>query len=147
MDAVLLKIGKRSHIEQLRSGLLYMNTQRYFAECEADDNLRSDPDEGLAFIHQPTVVRSLILSYNNKEADLSPYLTGPFKGGRSENQCNLFCMYSLTEFSSERPIIDPRTVSSEIRTLLSNTVQNFLPEREWALNLPGTTWLGILWNT
>jgi hypothetical protein len=126
MDALLFKFGERSHIEQFRAGLLYMNIQKYFAKREGDDALRTDRDEGVEFVHQPAVIQSLVLSYGDTKIDLAPYLTGPFKGGRIKNKCNLFCMYSLPGTEPGHPVIDPRNLGfGDSYTIVTNT-QGFL---------------------
>ena len=43
----LIKFGKKEHMEEfVHTGLLYMNTVKYFKELESTDLLRSDKHEG-----------------------------------------------------------------------------------------------------
>jgi hypothetical protein len=122
MDALLFKFGKKAPIEQFRAGLLYLNTQKYFAQSEADAVLRTDVHEGLGFIHQPGIITSLVFSFGDKKVEMAPRLTGPFRGGRIENQCNLFCMYALTEIEAGQPVIDPRVCRfGDSYTIISKT--------------------------
>ncbi len=126
MNACLFKFGQRPHIEQFRSGMLYMNTQKYFAEREDDAGLRTDPDEGLGFIHQPCVIQSLVVSWDDKQVDLAPHLTGALKGRRTDNQCNLFCMFNLTRIESDRPVIDPRNHGFGDSYIVVTNTQEFI---------------------
>jgi len=49
---ILLKLGRREHLEELRRGLLYMNPLSYFRSL-AEDSARSDEREGDDYILQP----------------------------------------------------------------------------------------------
>lgn len=104
--AILLKLGKKEHLETLREGLLYMNTLDYFNKLEVD-SARSDEYEGTDSILQPKHIRHFIL-----DADVpgrSPHavnpqsLIGPIRTARLRTSaCNVFCMFSITE-----PIVGP----------------------------------------
>jgi hypothetical protein len=43
---------ERTYIEKLSQGIIYANTVEYFRNCEKKDEVRSDPDEALGFLHQ-----------------------------------------------------------------------------------------------
>ncbi len=61
---VLLKYGKREHLEEFRAdGLLYMNSEDYFARLE-NDVVRADRFEGTDEIHQPSAIKELRIESN-----------------------------------------------------------------------------------
>jgi hypothetical protein len=104
--AILLKLGRKEHLETLRNGLLYMNTLAYFNKLEAD-SARSDEYEGTDSILQPQHVRHFIIEPN--VPGVSPHrvnpqdLDGPLRWSRNRTSaCNVFCMFSITE-----PIVGP----------------------------------------
>jgi hypothetical protein len=49
---ILLKLGRRAHLEELRRGLLYMNPLSHFRSLE-EDPARRDEREGDDYILQP----------------------------------------------------------------------------------------------
>lgn len=49
---VLMKLGRKEHMERFRTGLLLMNTLSYFRDLEAD-GARGDRFEGIDCILQP----------------------------------------------------------------------------------------------
>lgn len=67
--AYLIKIGKKNHIESLRSdGLIYMNTIKHFKEVEGNEE-RRDEHEGIDHIEQVTWIK--LKSKDGKEIELS----------------------------------------------------------------------------
>ncbi len=104
--AILLKLGKREHLEMLRKGLLHMNTLDYFNKLE-EDRARGDPFEGTDAILQPQHVRHFIIE--PQVPGVGPHrvdpqgLVGPVRIGRKRTSaCNIFCMCIVTE-----PIVGP----------------------------------------
>jgi len=98
---ILLKLGKREHLEMLRTGTLYMNTLAYFNKLEADA-ARSDPYEGTDSILQPQHVGHFIIE--PRVPGLIPHridpkdLAGPIRIARNRTSaCNVFCMFSITK--------------------------------------------------
>jgi len=98
---IFIKLGRKEHMEQFRTGLLYMNTLSYFRELEAD-TARADRREGVDSIIQP---KDLGETYIDTGApgvgriSIPPEdLAGPitFSMNRTRH-CNLFCLYALTK--------------------------------------------------
>jgi hypothetical protein len=95
----LMKLGSKEHMEQFRTGLLYMNTLSYFRELEADA-ARADRFEGVDSILQP---KDLGKSYFDSgipsigRINIRPEdLGGPITIAKDETlRCNLFCLYAL----------------------------------------------------
>lgn len=108
ISGLLFKFGQRAHLEALRRGLLYMNSESFFARLK-DDELRSDKLEGLDEIHQPHAVKRLTVSgiLGMGPLDLTPFLSGPVGLCRGGAFRNLFCMY-LAPIEPGWLNIDPR---------------------------------------
>lgn len=123
-----------------------MNTQRYFAELEDDCGLRADPYETIEFIHQPSMIKSIIIKDNatGREIVLSPkQLRGPFTGGRIGNRCNLFCMYGICEMAPGKLSVDPRNLKFGDSYVFVTNVQEFLNRVDKASEDAG---LAVSWN-
>jgi hypothetical protein len=85
---------------------MYMNTLRYFKECE-EDTARRDSYEGTSSIYQPKHIGEFTISpgipgWSPIEAKTEE-LTGPTRFSLDETKaCNLFCLISVRE-----PILHP----------------------------------------
>jgi hypothetical protein len=97
---VLMKLGTKEHMEQFRTGLLYMNTLSYFRDLEAD-TARGDRFEGVDSILQPkhlgeSFIDSGIPSIGRIDIRKED-LAGPITIAMNQIAgCNLFCLYALT---------------------------------------------------
>jgi hypothetical protein len=98
---IFMKCGKKEHMEQFRTGLLYMNTLSYFRELEAD-LARGDSFEGVDSITQPKDLGKAYIDtgipaigrINIRKEDLA----GPITISMNQTLCcNLFCLYTLTK--------------------------------------------------
>jgi len=98
---VLMKLGRKEHMEQFRTGLLYMNTLSYFRDLEAD-TARGDRFEGVDSILQPkdlgeAYIDSGIPSIGRIDIRRED-LAGPITIAMNRTAgCNLFCLYALTK--------------------------------------------------
>lgn len=98
---VLMKLGKKEHMEQFRAGLLYMNAVSYFRDLEADI-ARGDRFEGVDSILQPkdlgeSYIDSGIPSIGRIDIRRED-LAGPIAIAMNRTlRCNLFCLYALTK--------------------------------------------------
>ncbi len=129
-NIVLCKFGRREHLEQLRNGLLYMQTLSYFAALEHDE-LRADPFEGTTFIAQPRDIGSialqvpqLSLSTTIRPSDLA----APTTFSPKENACNVFCMLAIDWPASypSSPSVDPLNVQFGNSVVLISNGSEFL---------------------
>jgi hypothetical protein len=106
---ILLKLGRREHLEELRRGLLYMNPLRYFRSLE-EDVARSDEREGDDYILQPEHAHLVIdtgIPNLGKITAAPGDLAGPIRIGRDRTRaCNLFCMLAIAG-PIERPMFGP----------------------------------------
>lgn len=101
----LMKLGSKEHMEQFRTGLLYMNTLSYFRELEADA-ARADRFEGVDSILQPkdlgeSYIDSGIPSIGRidiRREDLGDPITIAMN---RTLRCNLFCLYAVTKPAKE----------------------------------------------
>lgn len=96
---LLLKLGQRAHLEELRKGVLYMNPLSFFTALE-DDPVRGDSYEGSDRIIQPQDIGEFTISTNipgiEKFTVPSSDLAGPIRFASNRTlQCNLFCMFSV----------------------------------------------------
>jgi len=96
---LLLKLGLRAHLEDLRKGILYMNPLSFFAALEGDP-ARGDPYEGSDRILQPQDIGEFTISTNipgiEKFTVPSSDLAGPVRfASNRTSQCNLFCLFSV----------------------------------------------------
>jgi hypothetical protein len=103
---ILLKLGRKAHLEELRHGLLYMNPLSYFRTLE-DGSTRGDKREGDDYILQPEeanlVIDTGIPSIGRISAAPGD-LAGPIRIARDRTRsCNLFCMFAITR-PVERPM-------------------------------------------
>jgi hypothetical protein len=103
---ILLKLGRREHLEELRRGLLYMNSLSYFRSQE-EDTARSDEREGDDYILQPEHANLVIDTGIRDLGRISAApgdLAAPIRIGRYRTRlCNLFCMFAITG-PVERPV-------------------------------------------
>jgi hypothetical protein len=129
--AVLLKFGKREHMEALREqGLLHLMPQSYFAKLEGD-GVRSDGFEGTDRIYLPSdlvqltiegpcddkgTIRKIVIPSSDLAGPLSITLT-------TTPRFNLYCMHGL-----RRPIerIDERNLGFGDSFVLILNTQAFL---------------------
>ena len=97
----LMKLGSKEHMEQFRTGLLYMNTLSYFRDLEAD-TARGDRFEGVDSILQPKDLGESYfdsgipsigrIDFHRKD------LAGPITIAMNQTlRCNLFCLYAITK--------------------------------------------------
>ena len=97
---VLMKLGRKEHMEQFRTGLLYMNALSYFHSLEADV-ARGDRYEGIDSILQPqhlgeAYIDTGIPTIGRIEIRRED-LAGPITVAMNRTaRCNLFCLYALT---------------------------------------------------
>ena len=108
---LLLKFGRRDHMEQLRrDGILYMNTLAYFRKAEQGVG---DPDEGLKSHYQPTRVNVRITIRDGRSFTWSAddgSLDGPITvRNYATDQLNVFCMYVL-KWRGEKTLIDKQNL-------------------------------------
>ena len=94
-----MKLGGKEHMEEFRTGLLYMNTLSYFCELEAD-TARADRREGVDYIIQTTDLgESYIETGIPHICRISIFpedLAGPITISMNRTRrCNLFCLYAL----------------------------------------------------
>jgi hypothetical protein len=98
---VLMKLGRKEHMEQFRTGLFYMNTLSYFRDLEAD-TARGDRFEGVDSILQPKDLGEAYIDsgiacigrIDIRREDLA----GPITIAMNRTAgCNLFCLYALTK--------------------------------------------------
>src|SRR4051812_4993845 len=88
-EIVLLKFGKREHLEQFRNeGLLYINSDRYFSELESD-MVRGDRFEGTSRIYQSKDVKRITIEGSGKIITMEPL--GPLLIGENPYHYNLYC--------------------------------------------------------
>lgn len=103
---ILLKLGRRAHLEELRRGLLYMNPLSHFRSLE-EDPARRDEREGDDYILQPEHANLVIETGIPDLGRISAApgdLAGPIRMGRYRTRlCNLFCMFAITG-PVERPM-------------------------------------------
>jgi len=98
---VLMKLGRKDHMEQFRTGLLYMNALSYFHNLEAD-SARGDRYEGIDSILQPrdlgeAYIESGIPTIGRIDIRRED-LAGPITVAMNRTvRCNLFCLYALTK--------------------------------------------------
>jgi len=102
---ILLKLGRRAHLEMVQKGLLYMSPLAFFKSLEGDP-ARSDKREGTDYILQPEHC-NLVFDPGIRGLDqirAAPGdLAGPIKIARQQTSfCNLFCMFAIT-----RPVEGP----------------------------------------
>lgn len=106
---ILLKLGRREHLEELRRGLLYMDPLKYFRSLE-EDAARSDEREGDDYILQPEHAKLVIDTGmpNLGRIRAAPGdLAGPVRIARDRTRaCNLFCMVAITG-PVKRPMFGP----------------------------------------
>ena len=103
-NCTLMKIGQRSHLEDLRNGHLYMNPQSFFA-CRGGCPVRNDSREAIDYIAQPKDIKSITFSKEDgsKYVKLGKkHIASAFKlkfGNRPHY--NLFCTLSVPHDRSE----------------------------------------------
>jgi hypothetical protein len=109
---ILLKFGKRDHLQQLRNrGLLHMNSQRYFQEIESDP-VRGDRFETTDRVVQPKDLRRLTIKSKNREIVITTdRLVGPVCIRFDKAPCNIYCMFAITEPAS--PLVDQRNLEGD----------------------------------
>jgi hypothetical protein len=99
----LFRFGQGNHLEQLRKdGVVYMNSQCYFAKLEAD-LLRGDRFEGTDRIIQPKALKRLIIESNvdsRKFIIPASQLRGPLGLSLGKSSCNIYCTFAVTETAS-----------------------------------------------
>jgi hypothetical protein len=137
---ILLKFGKRQHLEEFRrDGLLYLNSQTYFANLEAD-LVRSDRFEGTDRIIQPKDLKCMTIESNidgTKIVIPSDQLVGPVllaSGKRAP--CNIYCMFAVTE-PSIGPFVDERNFEFGDSFVLVLNTQEFLDRVSSAVRAAG----------
>jgi hypothetical protein len=93
----LLRFGPRNFVEEFcYTGRLYMNTLNFFKTLEANDELRSDPSEGLISSHAASKTQLFVESQGN----LLPIknLIGQLKlSDKRDQEINVFSLYAITE--------------------------------------------------
>jgi hypothetical protein len=129
---VLIKIGQRRHIEELRSsGVVLMQPLRYFRKLEGD-TARGDNFEGSLQIVQPQhVTISIDLGGGEVPADV----VGPVVIG-ADYGCNVFCMYSITKSTDLVPI-SPKIKSFGDSFVMITKTQEFIGRLHAAANRAG----------
>lgn len=108
--SILLKFGQREHLEELRNGCLYMNSQYYFSKLELDP-VRADSYEGAEQIYQPRDVKQIIIK-NEKNGSVTVIKKNHLKGPIMMNlgkypPCNIFSMYAINKIETNH-IVDER---------------------------------------
>ena len=126
--AVLLKYGKREHLEEFRDGLLYMNSEDYFSRLEGD-TVRADHFEGTDEIHQPSAIKELRIENNidGRIVVIVPKdLAGPIKirfGKRPLS--NIFCMFAVTA-PKDSPFVDEQNYAFGDSFIVILNTQEFI---------------------
>ena len=126
---VVLKFGKRQHLEEFRrDGLLYMSPQGYFADLEGD-LVRGDRFEGADQVHQPKDIRHIRIE-NDVSGDvvmIKPEdLGGPVSISFGKRPpCNLFCMFAVTQ-AVDGPFVDERNLGFGDSFILVLNTQEFV---------------------
>lgn len=106
----LFKFGKRAHIEEFRSGKLYMSPQKYFRDLESDP-VRADQFETVDRVHQPDEIRCIRINDHEKGTETiipEQFIVGPLLIGFGRVCYNLFCMYGASEFTETGLFVDPQ---------------------------------------
>jgi hypothetical protein len=97
---LLLKLGRKEHLESLRKGLLYMNPLAYFRSLEADQ-ARGDPHEGIDYIYQPGdcefVLETGIPGFEKIRGSAASGLASVQIRMQRTSSCNIFCMFAVTK--------------------------------------------------
>jgi hypothetical protein len=95
---VLLKMGQREHLEQFRTGLLYMNPLTYFRDLESDP-ARADRYEGATHIFQPkdVIITLSAPGFGEIVIDSEDLAAPTTLSMNSELCCNLFCLYAISQ--------------------------------------------------
>jgi hypothetical protein len=99
---ILVKLGQRDHMEELRSkGAVFLQTIHYFEKLE-NDTARGDHLEGSSEIMQPKHIGTMTLG---NISFLPTEIVGPVVLGSPSNRLsNVFCMYSITKPTDLYPI-------------------------------------------
>ena len=132
----LFRFGLRSHLEDLRAGLVHMNPLPYFTARESLSASQRDPFEGTDEIYQPKDVISLTFQSNGKKTVIpSTNLRGPVRIGLGRQAPpNVFCMFGLTDPVTS-PLVDPRNLDfGDSFVVVLHTEQFAEPIREAAGN-------------
>ena len=135
-----MKFGKREHLEDFRTGTLFMNNQTYFSTLESD-LVRGDPFEGTDQIHQPKDILELRITNAGSREQLvfrTHDLAGPVKLNFGKQSYNLFCMYAVTLCEITKPIhVDERNFAfGDSFSVVVNTPKLF-GRRSYALGTLG----------
>lgn len=90
-NQLIIKFGKKEHLEALQKGKLYMKNLRYYASLEEDGSGIPDNEEGLfvlddiAFEMKKPGTSVTVLKGTAKKMKMDLYIS----------QCPVFCMYSM----------------------------------------------------
>jgi hypothetical protein len=126
--AVLLKFGKRPHLEQFRNhGLLYMNPQNYFSKLDGD-LARNDRFEGTDKVFQPNALKHLVIENNvdgTKIVIRPADMAGPLLMSMGKSSCNVYCMFSVTSVTPGFAVDVRNHAFGDSFTIVLNT-QEFL---------------------
>ncbi len=142
--SILLKFGQREHLQAFReTGLLYMNSQRYFAERGlASDAVRADRFEGSDRIIQPWDIKRM--TFSQKDGPpleiLPPQFVGPVLisfGG--DHAWNIFCMFALT-YPFPSTLIDERNFAFGDSFIMVLNTQAFIDRTRKAAVAAGFGW-------
>jgi hypothetical protein len=125
---ILLKLGKRDHLEALRQeGLLYMNPLAYFSKLELDA-ARADRLEGTTRIIQPKHVGEFKFSHPILGEHRVPPgdLAGPVLISMNRiASCNIYCMFAITK-PIDGEILDARNLEFGDSFVLILNTQEFI---------------------
>jgi hypothetical protein len=131
---ILLKFGKKQHLEEFReNGLVYMNSRTFFSRLE-NDCVRADSFEGTDRIIQPhdthvTIEGPIQASCGHietvKVSLLPGDLAGPVSIGWNKNDCNMFCMFSVTK-PIDGELVDRRNLNFDDSFVLVLNTQEFI---------------------
>lgn len=131
---ILLKFGKKQHLEEFReNGLVYMNSRNFFSKLE-HDCVRADPFEGTDRIIQPrdthvTIEGPIRASSGHIEtvkiALLPGDLAGPISIGLNKNDCNIFCMFCVSK-PTDGILVDSRNFKFDNSFVLVLHTQEFI---------------------
>jgi hypothetical protein len=134
----LLKFGDRCWLEKFRSGQLYLNTWKHYAELE-DDPVRADRLENIDVIVQPRDLRSVRFTdpKTGQVIELREHLSGPLLINKGIRAYNVFCVFSLPTTLVGNPSVDHRNFAFGDSFTIILDSQKFLDRVQKAANAAG----------
>lgn len=105
--SLFLKFGHKKHLEELRRGVLYMNSLGYFQKLESDEAKRSDSNEGLRGVYQQDKIK-VIITVNGQDHELTDMAAPVLITSSALSDIHAFCLFALTpgEYEVEDEVYD-----------------------------------------